>query len=207
MSPAAIDQRRAAPWKTGERARSLLTQTVHPCKPNLCPLTDPEHRGNCSIKRAMAEQEKNLEACPVALVVNEETRNKIKMAIDGGGLEGVNDLTANILAGMHQLGVNELAKLQRDGFSIERPIVGKDSDGNAEIIGYVPSVNPGAEPTLKLLDMLGATAAAASITNKSRGEKAAAESIDDLARMLAGRAASRVVDVTPISPEKKAIEP
>ena len=200
MSAAARDQRRGAAWKTGERARSILTQAVHPCKPGLCPLTDPEQRGNCGIKRAMAEQDKSLEACPVALVVNENTRLKILTAIEGGELKGVNELTANLLAGMHELGANELAKLLRDGMAIESPIFNKDGD----ITGAMQRVNPAAEPTLKLLDMLGATGAAATVTNKSRGEKAAVESIDDLARMLAGRAATRVIDVTP---EKKAITP
>lgn len=199
MSAAAIDQRRAANWKTGERSRSFLTQNVHPCKPGLCPLTDPEAKGNCGIKRAMADQEKNLEACPVALVVNEGTRQKILTAINGGGLEGVNELTANLLAGMHELGASELAKLLKDGFTIERAIVNKDGD----ISGYMPGVNPSAEPTLKLLDMLGATGAAATVTNKSRGDRAVGESIDDLAKLLMGRAASRTVD-TPAPP--KAIE-
>ena len=73
-------------------------------------------------------------------------------------------------------------------------------------MGYVPSVNPGAEPTLKLLEMVGATGAQATVTNKSRGERAVGESIDDLARLLSGRAASRVVDVTPAEKPKE-IEP
>lgn len=199
MSAAAIDQRRAANWKTGERARSLLTQTVHPCKPGLCPLTDPEHKGNCGIKRSMAEKEKNLEACPVALVTNEETRNRILAAINGGGLEGVNELTANLLAGMHELAASEMLELKKNGFTIERPIINKDG----EVSGYVPSLNPSAEPTMKLLEMLGATGAQATITNKSRGDRAVGESIDDLAKLLMGRAASRTVD-TPAPP--KAIE-
>ena len=106
---------------------------------------------------------------------------------------------------MFELAESELVKLKRDGFSIERPIVGKNEAGEPEIVGYVPSVNPGAEPTLKLLEMVGATGAQATVTNKSRGDKAVGESIDDLAKMLMARASSRTVDVTPEKP--KAIEP
>lgn len=175
MSAAALDQRRAAAWKTGERSRSLLTRSVPPCKPTLCPLDDPAERGCCAIKRAMNDQEKSLEVCPVHLVVNEATRAKISAAIQSGNTAEVSDLVATLMAGMHHLSERELAQLIDEGLRIESDVY---KDG--EYVGSVARVNPRAEPLIKLLEMVGATAAQQAITPKAAGERKRDEGIGNL---------------------------
>jgi hypothetical protein len=147
---------------------------------------DPAVRGNCSIKRAMNDSARALEVCPAALVTNEDKRRALRAAIDGGDPSQIADLVSNLLAGMHQLAEGELASLLQEGLRIETAGLGPDGD-----VFSIPKVNPRAEPTLKLLDMLGASAAQQAITPKSQGERKRDEGIDELAALVAGRASSR----------------
>jgi len=176
MSPAAVDRSRAAAWKTGEHGRSLLTRSVVPCKRTTCPLTNPEERGCCSIKRAINERGNNLEVCPVALTVDDGTRAKLLAAITSGDTSQVAELVATLMAGMHQLADSELAQtIKEGGFSVDADVY---KDG--EYVGSVAKVNPRAEPLLKLLEMVGATAAQQAITPKAAGERKRDEGIGSL---------------------------
>ena len=167
MSPVAKAQRRAAAWKHGQRAATVLTQTVPPCKKSLCPLTDETERGRCLIKRNMDEQGKPLEICPVQLSVNPDTRQAFMAAMDTGDLTGLREITATLFAGMTNLSQDELAKVMRDGLAIDFDVYNKDGD----VVGSGKKVNPAIEPLLKILEMLGVTAPQQAITPKSAGEK------------------------------------
>lgn len=189
MSAAALDQRRAAPWQHGQNARSTLTQIVHPCKPGLCPIENPDERGHCVIKRSFAREQRNLEACPVPIVSNEETRKRIQAAIEKGDGHAMADLQAGLLAQLHDLTASELGKLSEEGLSIESPIVGKNAAGETEVVGYTSRVNPRAEPVTKFIEQLGATAAQQAITPKAAGEKKRDDGIGHALDFYARRAA------------------
>lgn len=151
----------------------MLTQTVPPCKPSLCPLTDPEQKGRCQIKRDMETANRSLEVCPVQLVVNEATRAKLLKAIESGDPTQAQDLIATLMAGMHELAGSQLAEVMREGLSVDVDVFGSDG----ERVGSTVKVNPRAEPMLKLLEMVGATAAQQAITPKASGERKRDEGI------------------------------
>lgn len=167
----------------------MLTQIVHPCKPGLCPIENPDERGNCVIKRSFAIKQRNLEACPVPIVSNEETRKRIQAAIENGDGRAMADLQAGLLAQLHNLTASELDKLSEESLSIECPIVGKNAAGETEIVGYTTRVNPRAEPVHKFLEQLGATAAQQAITPKAAGEKKRDEGIGSAFELYKRRSA------------------
>lgn len=102
----------------------------------------------------------------MTLAVSDEARERFREAIVSGDLEDLAALPAALLAGMQQLGERELAQLLDEGLvtQIEIPV----EDGGSV---FRPTENPRAKNLLKLLEMLGATAAQQSITPKSQGER------------------------------------
>ena len=103
-SPRELAQRRGAAWKHGGRAATVLRQTVHPCRRDLCPLGDDYP---CTVKRQVDADGMAMEACLVTLAINDEAYAKA-MAGDPEELQG---LVAQILAGQHQLLADQLAAL------------------------------------------------------------------------------------------------
>lgn len=141
-------------------------------------------KGNCSLKRQADSKGNEIVRCPLPLVVDESVRQKVVAAIQKGESSALAELTGTLLAGMHMLSAQELQKLLDEGFSIPFTVMSPDG----EPIDMVKT-NPRAEPTLKLLDMVGATAAQQSITPKSRGEQKRDEGLGELAELLTRRAA------------------
>jgi hypothetical protein len=185
MSPAALAQRHTAAWKTGERAATAFGQALPPCKRSLCPMTEESgEKGNCSVKRHVEASGGAVERCAVRLVTDDDVRARLVKAIREGDLDGLAELQATLLAAMHGLGTQELAEVIREGLMIESEVF---KDG--EPVGTMQRTNPRAEPLLKLLDMLGATAAQQSITPKAVGERKRDEGIGGVLEMYKRRAA------------------
>lgn len=185
MSAKALARSRGAAWKHGQYAATALTQSVPPCKKSLCPLTDENERGCCAIKRNMDQQGKVLEACPLQLTVNPETRKAFVEAMGSGDLAGMQELVATLFAGLMNLSQDEMAKVLRDGLAIDFDIYNKDGD----VVGSGKKVNPAIDPLLKILDSLGVTAAQQAITPKSAGEKKRDDGIGATLDFYARRAA------------------
>ena len=164
-SPASLAQRRAAPWKHGGRAATALTQAVPPCKKSTCCMTDENEKGNCPVKLAAEAKGQALSACPVALVVNAEVREKFIRAIRDRNIDGLAELSGTGLAGLHGVFERGLEEVTRDGLAVPVSIFGPDGTE-----GQTIKANPAVEPLLKLGEMLGFTAAQQAITPKSQGE-------------------------------------
>jgi len=184
MSPAALAQRRTAAWKTGERAATPMAQALPPCKRSLCPMHDDELKGNCDVKRHAEARGTALERCPVRLVVDQDVREKLVKAIEAGDLTGLAEMQGTLLAAMHGLGRQELAELLQEGLMVQDEVF---RDG--ESAGVIRKTNPRAEPLLKLLDMLGATAAQQAITPKAAGERKRDEGLGSMLDLYKRRAA------------------
>lgn len=186
-SAATTAQRRKAAWKHGQNAATALTQTVHPCRRDLCPLNRVNADGTslcegsepttsapgategfdrCETRRVVEGSGKQLEACVVELAINPDVRRRYLEALDGNP-DGLREQTATFFAAMANLTERELAELQREGGVISFPIFSKDGDE----VGSGTKVNPRVEPLQKFLEMLGMTAAQQAITPKSAGEK------------------------------------
>lgn len=181
LSPAALAQRRAAAWKTGEHATTALRQAVPPCSRKHCPMSGDDLH-NCSVKRQVEASGSALDVCPVRLVADPVTRDRYLTAIRDGKVEGLAELTATTLAGMAHLATSELAKIQDEGLAIPFTVYGPDG---SPMDGVKP--NPRATPTLQLLDMLGMTASQQAITPKSQGERKRDEGLTGLAELLVRR--------------------
>lgn len=184
MSPAARAQRRGAAWKHGGRAASPLSQVLHPCKKCLCPMTDADEKGNCGIKRQAEAAGQAVEHCVVPLAINPEIRDRYVAAVKSGDFEGLAEFIGGLLGGMGHLAHQELGETIREGLAVSFEIFGPDRQSATGV-----KVNPRAEPLLKLLDMLGATAAQQALTPKSRGERERDEGIGGMLEIYKRRSA------------------
>lgn len=182
--PAAAAQSRGAAWKTGEHARTALSQAFHPCKRSICPMTDPNEKGNCSIRREADTRGVAVDRCPLPIVVNAELRERYVAAIRKGDFEGLSEFVGTLLAGMGETAAQELGRVLQEGLSIEFEIFGPDGQTSSGV-----KTNPRAEPLLKMLEMLGATAAQQAITPKAAGERKRDEGIGGLLEVYKRRSA------------------
>jgi hypothetical protein len=172
-------QRRAAAVKTGEYATTALAQALPPCKPAVC----PNGTGTCDVKRAVEAQGGGLSAC-LASLGQHEVMQKFLAAIQSGDLSGIAELAATSMAGQLTLAHGELAVLMQEGLVVQVPIVGRNADGDLEVVAERPVENPRAANTFQLLRQLGHTAADQAITPKASGERERDHGLG-----LAGRAA------------------
>jgi hypothetical protein len=173
-------QRRAAAIKTGEYATTALGQALPPCKPAVC----PNHgTGTCDVKRAVESRGAGLSACLVSLG-HHDVMQAYLAAIQTGDLAGLHELAATSMAGQLALAQGELSVLLQEGLVVQVPIVGRNTDGDIEVIAERPVENPRAANTLALLRQLGHTAADQAVTPKSSGERARDHGLG-----LAGKAA------------------
>jgi hypothetical protein len=173
-------QRRAAAVKTGQYATSLLAQALPPCKPAVCPNAG---LGTCDLKRAVEARGAGLSACLVSLG-HQDTMQKYLAAIERGDLNGLAELAATSMAGQLALAQGELAVLLQEGLVVQVPVVGRNADGDLEVVAERPVENPRAANTFQLLRQLGHTATDQAITPKSSGERERDQGLG-----LAGRAA------------------
>jgi hypothetical protein len=173
-------QRRAAAVKTGQHATSALAQALPPCKPAVCP---NDGKGTCDLKRAVEARGAGLSTCLVSLG-HQDTMAKYVAAIERGDLAGLAELAATSMAGQLALAQGELAVLLREGLVVQVPVVGRNADGDLEVVAERPVENPRAANTFQLLRQLGHTATDQAITPKSSGERERDQGLG-----LAGRAA------------------
>ena len=173
-------QRRAAAVKTGEHASTALGQALPPCKPSVCPNGGT---GTCDVKRAVEARGGGLSACLVSLG-HHEVMQAYLAAIQGGDLAGLAELSAASMAGQLALAHGELAALLREGLVSQVPVVGRNADGDLEVVAERPIENPRAANAFQLLRQLGHTAADQAITPKSSGERERDQGLG-----LAGKAA------------------
>ena len=173
-------QRRAAAVKTGEHATTALGQALPPCKPAVCP---NDGAGTCDVKRAVESRGAGLSACLVSLG-HQDTMQKYLAAIERGDLNGLAELAATSMAGQLALAQGELAVLLQEGLVVQVPVVGRNADGDLEVVAERPIENPRAANTFQLLRQLGHTATDQAITPKSSGERERDQGLG-----LAGRAA------------------
>ncbi|HEX7180200.1 MAG TPA: hypothetical protein VF756_00045 [Thermoanaerobaculia bacterium] len=173
-------QRRAAAVKTGEYATTALAQALPPCKPAVCP---NDGTGTCDVKQAVESRGAGLSACLVSLG-HQDVMQAYLAAIQTGDLKGLAELTATSLGGQLALAHSELAALLREGLVVNVPIVGRNAEGDLEVVAERPIENPRAANTFQLLRHLGHTAADQAITPKATGERERDHGLG-----LAGRAA------------------
>jgi hypothetical protein len=173
-------QRRAAAVKTGEYATTALGQALPPCKPAVCP---NDGKGTCDVKRAVESRGAGLSACLVSLG-HQDTMEKYLAAIERGDLSGLAELAATSMAGQLALAHGELSTLVQEGLVVNVPVVGRNAEGDLEVVAERPVENPRAANTFQLLRQLGHTAADQTITPKSSGERERDQGLG-----LAGRAA------------------
>jgi hypothetical protein len=160
-------QRRAAAVKTGEHATTALAQALPPCKPGVCPNGG---KGTCEVKQAIEARGAGLSACLVSLG-HQDVMQSYLNALRTGDLAGLEELTATSLAGQLALAQGELTVLLQEGLVVQVPIVGRNAEGDLEVVAERPVENPRAANTLALLRQLGHTAADQAITPKSSGER------------------------------------
>ncbi len=166
-NPKELAQRRAAAWKHGGRAATPLRRSVHPCRPDLCPMST----GTCALKEKIEAAGGALEACLVELGQTNEVREAYRNALETGDLAGLRDMVSSTLAAMAGLHQRELlALLTEGGFAIDQPVFGPDGDGGHVEIGSRLVENPRAKPWLELAKLLGMTADQQAATPKARGE-------------------------------------
>jgi hypothetical protein len=173
-------QRRAAAVKTGQYATSALAQALPPCKPAVCP---NDGKGTCDVKRAVEARGGGLSACLVSLG-HQDVMQAYLTAIQTGDLAGLAELAATSMAGQLALAQGELVALLQEGLVAQVPVVGRNADGDLEVVAERPIENPRAANTFQLLRQLGHTAADQAITPRSSGERERDQGLG-----LAGRAA------------------
>ena len=173
-------QRRAAAVKTGEYATTALGQALPPCKPAVCPNGGT---GTCDVKSAVESRGAGLSACLVSFGQH-EVMQKYLAAIQSGDLSGLAELAATSMAGQLALAHGELSVLLQEGLVVHVPIVGRNAEGELEVVAERPIENPRAANTFQLLRQLGHTAADQAITPKANGERERDHGLG-----LAGRAA------------------
>jgi hypothetical protein len=160
-------QRRAAAVKTGEHATTALAQALPPCKPSVCPNGG---KGTCDVKQAIEARGAGLSACLVSLG-HQDVMQAYLNALRTGDLAGLEELAATSLAGQLALAQGELTVLLQEGLVVQVPIVGRNAEGELEVVAERPTENPRAANTLALLRQLGHTAADQAITPKASGER------------------------------------
>jgi hypothetical protein len=160
-------QRRAAAVKTGEYAATALGQALPPCKPAVCPNGGT---GTCDVKRAVEARGAGLSACLVSLG-HQDVMKAYLAAIQTGDLDGLAELAATSMAGQLALAQGELSVLLQEGLVVNVPVIGRNTEGDLEVVAERPVENPRAANTLALLRQLGHTAADQAITPKSSGER------------------------------------
>jgi hypothetical protein len=160
-------QRRAAAIKTGEYATTALGQALPPCKPSVCPNNGT---GTCDVKTAVESRGAGLSACLVSLG-HQDVMEAYLTALQTGDLDGLRELAATSMAGQLALAQGELSVLLQEGLVVNVPVVGRNAEGDLEVIAERPVENPRAANTLALLRQLGHTAADQAITPKSSGER------------------------------------
>ena len=160
-------QRRAAAVKTGEYATTALGQALPPCKPAVCP---NKGTGTCDVKRAVESRGGGLSACLVSLG-HHDVMQAYLAAIQTGDLKGLAELAATSMAGQLALAHGELSALMHEGLVVQVPIVGRNAEGDLEVVAERPVENPRAANTFQLLRQLGHTAADQAITPRSSGER------------------------------------
>jgi len=160
-------QRRAAAVKTGEYATTALGQALPPCKPSVCPNGGT---GTCDVKRAVESRGAGLSACLVSLG-HQDVMQAYLAALQSGDLAGLEELAATSLAGQLALAQGQLSVLLQEGLVVQVPVLGRNAEGDLEVIAERPVENPRAANTLTLLRQLGHTAADQAITPKSSGER------------------------------------
>ncbi len=173
-------QRRAAAVKTGQYATTALGQALPPCKPAVCP---NDGKGTCEVKQAVESRGGGLSACLVSLG-HQDVMQAYLDAIRTGDLDGLAELAATSMAGQLALAQGELANLLQEGLVVNVPVVGRNADGDLEVIAERPTENPRAANTFQLLRQLGHTATDQAVTPKSSGERERDQGLG-----LAGRAA------------------
>ncbi|HSN85125.1 MAG TPA: hypothetical protein VL025_00140 [Thermoanaerobaculia bacterium] len=173
-------QRRAAAVKTGEHASTALGQALPPCKPAVCP---NDRTGTCDVKRAVESRGAGLSACLVSLG-HHDVMQAYLSAIQTGDLNGLAELAATSMAGQLALAHGELNALLQEGLVVQVPVLGRNTDGDLEVVAERPVENPRAANTFQLLRQLGHTAADQAITPRSSGERERDQGLG-----LAGRAA------------------
>lgn len=173
-------QRRAAAVKTGEYASTALGQALPPCKPAVCP---NDHAGTCDVKRAVEARGAGLSACLVSLG-HHDVMQAYLTALQTGDLNGLAELAATSMAGQLALAHGELNALLHEGLVVQVPVLGRNADGDLEVVAERPIQNPRAANTFQLLRQLGHTAADQAITPRSSGERERDQGLG-----LAGRAA------------------
>jgi hypothetical protein len=131
-------QRRAAAVKTGEHATTALGQALPPCKPAVCP---NDGKGTCDVKRAVESRGAGLSACLVSLG-HQDTMEKYLAAIERSDLNGLAELAATSMAGQLALAHGELSLLMHEGLVVQVPVVGRNADGDLEVIAERPVENP-----------------------------------------------------------------
>jgi hypothetical protein len=160
-------QRRAAAVKTGEYATTALGQALPPCKPSVCPNGGT---GTCDVKRAVESRGAGLSACLVSLG-HQDVMQSYLAALQTGDLNGLHELAATSLAGQLALAQGQLSVLLQEGLVVQVPVLGRNAEGDLEVIAERPVENPRAANTLALLRQLGHTAGDQAITPKSSGER------------------------------------
>lgn len=173
-------QRRAAAVKTGQYATTALGQALPPCKPAVCP---NDGKGTCEVKQAVEARGGGLSACLVSLG-HHDVMQAYLTAIKTGDLDGLAELAATSMAGQLALAQGELASLLREGLVVQVPVVGRNAEGDLEVVAERPVENPRAANTFQLLRQLGHTATDQAITPRSSGERERDHGLG-----LAGRAA------------------
>jgi hypothetical protein len=173
-------QRRAAAVKTGQYATTALGQALPPCKPEVCP---NDGKGTCGVKQAVESRGAGLSACLVSLG-HQDVMQAYLDAIRTGDLDGLAELAATSMAGQLALAHGELSVLMREGLVVNVPVVGRNAEGDLEVVAERPTENPRAANTFQLLRQLGHTASDQAITPRSSGERERDQGLG-----LAGRAA------------------
>ncbi len=173
-----LAQRRSAALKTGEHAATLERRLIPACKRRTCPLGDDGFP--CELRERRDQAGQGTELCAPALLVDDAVRATFERAIATRDPALLAPLAAYPLAAMHALATGELARLGEEGFVLEQEILGKDGTK----LGARAIENPRANPTLKLLALLGFTADDLAITPKSAGAADRDHGIADLAGFL-----------------------
>ena len=159
-----------------------MRQTLPACNRRQCPLADAAGHGfPCVMKETVEANGGAIESCPMPFVANAEVRERYLVALRTGELGGLDEMAAASLAAQTGLAGSELKKLFDEGLSIKEDIYGPDG----ALVGHVQRKNPRAEPTLKLLEMIGHTAKQQGVTRESQGERKRDDSISGFLGSLA----------------------
>jgi len=179
---AELAQRRTAAWKHGQRASSVLRQTIPPCNAKHCHLEFP-----CEIRRLKEERGKVPEVCLVKVAVDEAAFKAYRDAMEGDP-EALREMTAQSLAGLHQvLGDATVELIGNGGATVEHEILNKDGD----VLGTHTRAHPNVDSVVKLAQVLGVTGKDQQVTPKSRGDSDRDDRLIDIAGFMAAKRAAQ----------------